>query len=62
MKFHVWGLLWDVLSIHFIQTHWADQDVFQKRKNQFFEIQDGKSTLRVIQLVNKLSGMENDTK
>ena len=48
--------------VHFIQTHWADQDIFQKRKNQFFDIQDGKSTLRVIQLVNKLSGMENDTK
>lgn len=43
-----------------LQTYHVDEDLLQKMKNQFFEIQDGHSTLRVVELVEKLCEMEND--
>lgn len=48
--------------IQSLQTCHVDEELLQQMKNQFFEIQDGKSTRRVIELVEKLCEMENDRK
>lgn len=43
-----------------IQSQWKNNQLSKEMKDQFFDIQDGKSTMRVCQLVEKLCGMEND--
>ena len=47
-------------AVQAIQSNWQDTHILKTTKNRFFDIQDGKSTLRVKQLVEKLCGMEND--
>lgn len=44
--------------IEAIQNHSFDQEVIKSFKDKFFKYQDGKSTARVIQLINEIMGVK----